>query len=123
MTLVVIFATMSFTLNMHYCGGTLVETALFHKAEGCGMEMSSMKENILTKKHCCDDEQLVVEGQDQLQFHADQISFGQQLFITAFVYTYSTLFEGLEDKVTSYETYKPPLVTSQIFKLDETYLI
>ena len=39
MAFVVLFSTMSFTVNMHYCGDTLVETAIFHKAKGCGMEM------------------------------------------------------------------------------------
>ena len=34
MAFVVLFSTMSFTVNMHYCGDTLVETAIFHKAKG-----------------------------------------------------------------------------------------
>jgi len=33
MAFVVLFSTMSFTVNMHYCGDTLVETAIFHKAK------------------------------------------------------------------------------------------
>ena len=37
MAFVVLFSTMSFTVNMHYCGDTLVETAIFQKAKGCGM--------------------------------------------------------------------------------------
>ena len=39
MAIVVLFSTMSFTINMHYCGDNLVETVIFHKAKGCGMEM------------------------------------------------------------------------------------
>jgi len=35
MAFVVLFSTMSFTVNMHYCGDTLVETAIFKKAKGC----------------------------------------------------------------------------------------
>ena len=125
MAFVVLFSTMSFTLNMHYCGDTLVETAMFHKAEGCGMEMenSLIEGCAITKKNCCNDEQLVVGGQDELQLQVDKISFKQQVFIASFVYTYINLFEGLDNNVSSYEEYKPPLVIRQLYKIDETYLI
>lgn len=125
MAFVVLFSTMSFTVNMHYCGGTLVETAIFHKAKGCGMEMEkpSTKGCSITKKNCCDDKQLVQNGQDELQISVDKITFEQHLFIASFVYTYINLFEGLENSVSSYEKYKPPLVIKQLYKIDETYLI
>ena len=125
MTFVVLFSTMSFTVNMHYCGDTLVETAIFHKAKGCGMEMEKPSTDgcSITKKNCCDEEQLVVDGQDELQLQVDKISFDQQVFIASFVYTYINLFEGLDNNVSSFEEYEPPLVIKQIFKIDETYLI
>jgi hypothetical protein len=125
MTFVVLFSTLSFTMNMHYCGDTLVETAIFHKAKGCGMEMEkpSTEGCSITKKNCCDDKQLAIEGQDELQLQLDKITFEQQVFIASFVHTYINLFEGLDNNVSSYEEYKPPLVVRQIFKIDETYLI
>ncbi len=125
MAFVVLFSTLSFTVNMHYCGGTLVETAIFQKAKGCGMEMDkpSTEGCAITKKNCCDDEQLAFEGQDELQLQLDKITFEQQVFIASFVHTYINLFEGLDNNVSSYEEYKPPLVVRQIFKIDETYLI
>ena len=125
MAFVVLFSTLSFTVNMHYCGDTLMDTAIFHKAETCGMEMEnpSSKDCSVTKKNCCSDEQLVIDGQDELQLSVDKISFEQQVFIASFVYTYINLFEGLDNNVSSYEEYEPPLVIRQIFKLDETYLI
>ena len=122
---VVLFSTLSFTINMHYCGDTLVETAIYQKAKGCGMEMESpsSKDCSITKKNCCSDEQLVLDGQDELQLSIDKISFEQQVFIASFIYTYINLFEGLDKNVTSYEEYRPPLVIRQIYKIDETYLI
>ena len=125
MTFVVLFSTMSFTVNMHYCGDTLVESAIFQKAKGCGMEMEkpSTEECSITKKNCCDDEQLSIEGQDELQLQVDKITFEQQVFIASFVYTYINLFEGLDSNVSTYEEYKPPLVIRQLYKIDETYLI
>ena len=125
MAFVVLFSTMSFTMNMHYCGGTLVETAMFQKVKGCGMEMQtpSTEGCAITKKNCCNDEQLVVDGQDELQLQVDTISFEQQVFIASFVHTYINLFEGLDNNYSAYEAYKPPLVIREIFKIDETYLI
>ncbi len=125
MALVVLFSTMSFTIDMHYCGDTLVETAVFKKAKGCGMEMQnpSTKGCSVTKKNCCSDEQLVVDGQDELQLSVDKISFEQQVFIASFVYAYINLFEVIDNNVSSYEEYKPPLVIRQLYKIDETYLI
>jgi hypothetical protein len=125
MAVVVLFSTLSFAVNMHYCGGTLVETAMFHKAKGCGMEMQkpSTKGCAITKKSCCNDKQLVVDGQDELQLHVDTISLEQHLFLASFVHTYINGFEGLDKNLTSYEVYKPPLVIRQLYKLDETYLI
>jgi len=125
MAFVLLFSTMSFSVNMHYCGETLMDSAIFKKAETCGMEM----ENPLTdscsisKKNCCSDEIFVVDGQDELQLQVEKISFEQQVFIASFVYTYINLFEGLEENVTSFRDYAPPLVIREIYKLDETYLI
>lgn len=125
MAFVVLFSTMSFTINMHYCGDTLVETAVFHKAKGCGMEMEKpfADDCSIAKKNCCNDEQLAIQGQDELQLQVDKISFEKQIFVASFVYSYINLFEGFESNVSSYEEYKPPLVIKRIYKLDETYLI
>ncbi|WP_034059199.1 HYC_CC_PP family protein [Lacinutrix jangbogonensis] len=125
MALVVLFSTMSFTIDMHYCGDTLVDTAIFQKVKTCGMEMqeSSTKGCSITKKNCCSDKQLLVDGQNELPLSVDKISFEQHVFIASFVYTYSNGFEGLDKNVSSYEEYKPPLVFRQLYKIDETYLI
>ena len=125
MAFVVLFSTMSFTIDMHYCGGTLVETAVFQKAKGCGMEMgtSSTGDCSITKKNCCSDEQVIVDGQDELQLQVDTISFEQQIFLSSFISTYITLFEGINEDVSLYQEYKPPLIIRQLYKLDESFLI
>lgn len=125
MAFVVMCSTLSFTINMHYCGDTLVETVVFQKAKGCGMDMQKPASEgcSITKKNCCKDHQLIVEGQDELQLQPHTISFEQQVFITAFIYSYTIRFENIDNKVTSFQNYKPPLVIRQLFKIDETYLI
>lgn len=125
MAFVVLFSTMSFTVNMHYCGDTLVETVVFKKVKGCGMDMQNPSTDgcSITKKDCCDDKQLVVDGQDELQLSFDKLTFEQQQFISSFIYTYIDLFEEYDEDINSFREYKPPLVVRQIYKLDETYLI
>ena len=125
MAVVVLFSTMSFTVNMHYCGEMLVDTAIFQQAKGCGMEMDNPTTEgcSIGKKNCCDDKQLAIEGQDELQLKIDKLAFKQHLFLASFIYSYLNAFEGLENKVTPYKRYKPPLVVKQIYKFDETYLI
>jgi len=126
MALLVLFSTVSFTIDKHYCGSTLVDVAIFHKAKGCGMEMqnSSNKDCSITKKNCCKEEQTVIKGQDELKFSTiEDLNLDQQFFLATFVYTYNNLFEEIKVNVSSYIDYKPPLVIRQIFKIDETYLI
>ena len=125
MAFVVMCSTLSFTVDMHYCGGVLVDTAIFKKVKACGMDMQkpSTEGCSKVKKNCCSNEQIVLDNQDELQLTVDNISFEQQVFIASFVYTYINLFEGLDNNVTSYKEYKPPLVIRQLYKIDETYLI
>jgi len=125
MALVVLLSTMSFTIDMHYCGDTLVDSAIFHKVKSCGMEMQkpSNKDCSITKKNCCSDKQVVVEAQNELKLSSNSLSFEQQQFVTSFIYTYINLFEGVEKDINFYKDYAPPLVVRQIYKLDETYLI
>ncbi|MFT5761791.1 MAG: hypothetical protein ACI8WA_000913 [Polaribacter sp.] len=125
MAVMVLFSTMSFTVDMHYCGDTLVETAIFHKAEGCGMEMQNPTTEgcSVIKSDCCSNNQIVADGQDQLQVSLVKLSFEQQQFITSFIYSFSNLFEVVKENINSYRDYSPPLVVRELYKLDETYLI
>jgi len=126
LALLVLISTVSFTINSHYCGDTLVDTAIFKEAQACGMELqsnSASSECSIMKKNCCSNEKLLIEGQDELKISFDKLSIDQQFFIASFVSSYINLFEGLEENVTSFQEYEPPPVIRQIYKIDETYLI
>lgn len=125
MAFIVLFSTMSFTIEMHYCGENLVDTAIFKKAKSCGMEMEkpSSKSCSVSKKNCCNDKKVIIDGQNELQLSFDTLSFEQQQFVYSFIYTYINLFEGLEGNITSFSEFPPPLIVRNIYKLDETYLI
>lgn len=124
--LVVLLSTTSFTINEHFCGDELMDLSFFGSAKSCGMEVketSKLPNCSIDKEGCCTDEQISIQGQDQLQLSFEKLTLEQQVFIASFLYTYINLFEGLDNKVSSHEEYRPPLVIRQIYKIDETYLI
>lgn len=125
MVFVVLFSTMSFTVDMHYCGDTLVDTAIFKKAKSCGMEMQnpSTKGCVITKKNCCNDQQVKIDGQDELKTSFNKLTLEQQIFVASFAYSYLNLFKGFNEEKASFSESPPPLLVKQIFKLDECYLI
>ena len=126
MSFVVLFSTMSFTIDLHYCGDTLMDTAIFQKAKTCGMEIqktATSSDCSKAKKDCCKEEQIFVEGQDELKISFEKLSFDQQIFVASFVYSFENLFEYFEENAHTFSEYPPPLIVKSIYKLDETYLI
>ena len=122
----VLFTTMSFTVDMHYCGDMMVDFSLVHNAKTCGMEHDQSENdchNIVQDDSCCTDKQIVVEGQDEIKASFDTLSFEQQTFVATFFYTYINLFDGLDTNIVPFREYKPPLLIRDIQKLHETYLI
>lgn len=126
MAFVVLFSTMSFTIDMHYCGDDLMDIAVFHKVETCEMDVEPLASEScgIVKDTCCSDEQTFVTGQDELQLLVTELTFEQQVFITSFVYAYIEFLNPIDKEETSLKEYKPPLVIrDHIYKLDETYII
>ncbi len=122
----VLLSTTSFTMDLHYCGETLVDVALFAETEGCGMEMQQAKSNSaceIVKKSCCTDEQINHQGQDELKTSFEKLSFDQQAFVTSYVLSYVNLFEGLETNVVPFDGYPPPILIKDVQLLHETFLI
>ena len=125
MAFVVLFSTMSFSIGMHFCGGTLVDSAIYHKAKSCGMELlkETTSNGPVVDKNCCHDEEILVKGQKELKVSFDNFDFHQQVFIVSFVYSYIHPLIDLKEKETTFDDYPPPLIVKHIYKLDEVYLI
>lgn len=127
MAAVVLMTTMSFTVDMHYCGDNLVDFSFIQSAKTCGMEKvqatKGCEKPMLSEKSCCSDEQMVKQGQDDLKTSFDTLSFEQQTFIAAFTYSYIKLFEGTASTDVSYKDYPPPFVKRDVQVLHQTFLI
>ncbi|MRI00246.1 hypothetical protein GH721_06805 [Kriegella sp. EG-1] len=128
MALIVLFSTMSFSLDMHYCGDHLVDFSFAEKVDTCMMKAemskaSSSCEVLEMEMDCCTDVEVIVEGQDDLKISFDQLTFDQQVFVASFVYSYINLIEGLEENSIPFKDYAPPPLIRDVQILDQTFLI
>ena len=122
----VLFSTLSFTIDMHYCGSRLVDVALFKEAKSCGMEQMQMLTScgdMIKKKSCCKDKQVIIDGQDDLKDTLTQLSLEQQVFVTSFVYTYLNIVPDVNTSITSFIGHSPPIPDKDLQILYETFLI
>ena len=124
MALVVLLSTLSFTIDMHYCGNTLIDAAVFQKAKGCGMKMDENQNSTSIKKSCCKDEVITFKGQNELKMASiDDLRLHQQFIITSYFYTLSSVFECLPNQVIPHKDYSPPNLISDIQVLDQVFII
>jgi len=125
MALVVVLSTMSFTVSQHYCGGELMDSGLFSKAESCGMDMqiSTQKECSIQTKNCCKDVIKQIEGKKVVTTDIAPLNTYQQLFTASFIYTYINLFEGLDTNIIPFKNYSPPILVSDIQITHQVFLI
>jgi len=124
----ILFSTSSFAVNTHFCCNQLVDMAFFSKAEVCKdkvqkKDLLSKQCNTLQEKECCNSQSYVKIGDDNLQKDNNELQTEALVFLNSFFYTYKNLFEGLEENVVPFKTYKPPLLYADVQILNETFLI
>lgn len=121
MAILVLFSTISFTVEKHYCGNHLVDVAINSEAKKCGMMDSDAS---AMKKSCCNDTLEVFEGQDELKASTSvELDLNHQIFLTSFVYSYVNLFNGLPQHIIPHKMYVPPDIVEDIQLLEEVFLI
>lgn len=124
MALILLASTVSWTVGKHYCMGRLMNIALFEHAEDCGMEAAyGLMEDIAVENHCCKDESVTIQGQDDLKLSFNDLDVGQQSFLVAFTHSYIDLFVNWEERLVPQELYPPPLLVKDIQLLDNVFLI
>jgi hypothetical protein len=126
MAFLVLFSTISFTVDMHFCGEHLVDFSLFKKADTCGMEAmfnTAMGDQMNMDMGCCSEVNIVQQGQDDLKISFEKVSFEHQLFVTTFTSSYIDLFQGLDNNVVPHKEYPPPLLIKDVIIHDQQFLI
>ncbi len=122
---VVVFATSSFTVDMHFCCNKLVDMAILSKAKPCKDKESDKpsKECSLGQKNCCSNVTLAKKADDSAKKAQFDISTDTFVFLQTFFYTYTNPFEGLELKVLPFTIYDPPFLEKDLLVLHETFLL
>lgn len=120
----VLFSTVSFSVEKHFCGDVLVDVSLFTEADKCKMESLEIDFEKITKKSCCKDTVDIVKGQDELIVKSlYELDFEQQLLIGAFYFSYVNLFEALPQQTIPHKDYSPPNLIFDRQVLDQVFLI
>ena len=133
LSLVVLFSTLSFTVDQHYCGDELVDVAVFSELEGCGDEddhahdqaaLEEEKEDscCTPEDNHCKDIKTEIEG-DPVDYFGFQKSELQKVFFVvpffasyqqecleaideAFVYKYTSQLKNQKDRVVLFENFR-----------------
>ena len=120
LALLVLFSTVSFTVEKHFCGDVLVDSAIFVDVNKCELEALEMLQN----KTCCKDEIDVIKGQNELtRVSFDDLDFQQQELLVAFTQAYVFSFESLEKLKIPHKNYSPPNLVTDIQVLDQVFII
>ncbi len=126
LTALVLFSTISFTVEKHLCGGHVFSESFFGNAKKCGMEEGNCKfasnNSSYSEKSCCEDEIQFISG---LVFEKESVL---KLVINRLNFTVPNLIGiGLisqkESKITHYKNYNPPPNTHNFNVLYQVFRI
>lgn len=124
LSFLVMISSLSLTIEKHFCGGTLVDVAIFTNAKKCSDDLTEVTETGIIKKSCCKDEIDVIDGLSEITINSfDGLDTIHQQVLIAYSYRYVHLFENLPNLVILNKDYLPPKLIKDIHVLDETYLI
>lgn len=124
MAFFVLLSTVSFTVEKHYCGDTLIDVAVFSKAWYCGAETETMVMESMEKKKCCHEELLYVKGQDKLKKASyENYQFAQQFYLAKLNYPYIHLLEDLPQQIIPHKDYSQPHLVADIQIWQQVFII
>lgn len=125
MALLLLASTTSWKVEKHYCMGRLINVAFFVDADACGMDMpvSGQQEATVEQKTCCDNEVILLEGQDEVTAVYNDLDLDHQQFLIAYTLSFLDILKPVESKEFLYNSYHPPKIVKDIQLLDEVYLL
>lgn len=125
--LVVLFSSLSFTVEKHVCMGDVTDISYFIEADTCGMaadecDVNDSLEAKIKKEKCCNNIQELIPGNQNEQQALQSFEIEQVQFVLAYTFTYLNLFEEKEQPI-AFNYYPPPIVGKDIQVLYQTFLI
>ena len=127
MAFLVLFSTMSFTVEKHFCGKSLVDHAVFSSARMCKSEMDSCGvkkgQMAMGKNSCCSTKKETIDGQDELNSPFFPLDLTQTSFWAPITLFLKELLRELPLKAVPYQHYEPPQLVADIQVLAQVFLI
>ena len=109
----VLFSTLSFTVESHYCGGFLMDISVVGEANDCGMKVEQTM--AAEKINCCKDEVIITDGQDELHPASfGTLNFEKQQFLTTFYSSYLNLLKEESSRNHHLQSLSPACYTYQL---------
>jgi len=116
---IVLFSTLSFTVEKHYCGSCLIGHGVFSPAKKCksGIVSCSAEKSFhiaKEKDYCCSNKKENIKGQDELIVSSFSFDLVQSNYLTQLTFILPGLIRELPLKAIPSLYYKPPLLVADI---------
>ena len=125
LSLLVLFSSMSFTIDEHYCGTNLMDVSYFGDADNCGSEEVTMNSSISSVKqnNCCKNETTLLESSifNKEKFINLQHIDAEVLFFKA--NSYLGTYKDIAIEIEYYTNFSPPDIAQDIQVLHQAFLI
>jgi hypothetical protein len=124
----VLYATSSFSVDMHFCCNQLVDIAFFGKAKPCKDKIKESSETSFKKcsfeeKDCCSDRTFLKHADEGIKKASLEMELPTFTFFNVPVHSNMERFEGLKKNIVPFRDYSPPLISKDIQLLQEIFLI
>ena len=127
LALLVLFSTMSFTVEKHICAGEVADVSFTGNLDRCDMEMPTEADTCasekISKEPCCKDEIHFVKSSNTELSKISLADFIPVQVLIAYVFSYQQLFQEYTYKKIYFKDYSPPNIHKDIQILFETFLI
>ena len=125
LSFIVLFSSMSFTIDKHYCGNNLMDVSYFGDADNCGSEEVTMnsRTSLIKQNNCCKDETTLLESSifNKEKFINLQHVDAEVLFFKA--NSYLGTYKDIAIEIEYYTDFSPPDIAQDIQVLHQAFLI
>ena len=125
LSFIVLFSSMSFAIDEHYCGNNLMDVSYFGDADNCGSEEVTMNSSSSTVKqnNCCKNETTLLESSifNKEKFINLQHVDAEVLFFKA--NSYLGTYKDTAIEIEYYTDFSPPDIAQDIQVLHQAFLI
>ncbi len=143
MAFLMLFSTVGFSMDIHYCGGKIDNVAFYSKADECKMMKKGTQNNLhschkakektchtnlkgqsFSKKNCCDNQTFTLQSlTDSKTSDNFEIANVDLTFVTVFILSNFNLFVTDKTNLLEHFYYSPPLLKQDVTILHQVFLI